>query len=1389
MEPLNILTFGGYKLSLGEQPVTALETRKADALLIYLCCNRRKHSREVLADMLWDERSQRQAMSNFRVVLTNLRKQLSPYLIINRETISLNFDAPIRCDATAFEEHLKRIHAAGGGKPVISAENARDIEQAVQLYQGEFLQGFYLRDSQEFSAWLDQERERFHRLAIDAMQMFVDFQLGSGQVQAGIEQCTRVLVLDPLNELAQQQMMQLLVWGGRRTEAIKQFEIFRKHLWDEFEVEPSQETTALLERIRSGSFALELPRQEKPAKTASDPFPNPDKTLGAFQERDEADSFRRDYLHIQVLGDFRLTYGEEKLTGLVLPRIQNLLVYLLLHRGAPVSRAHLAFLFWPDLPEGRTRNNLRQALHQLRQILPEADQFLETDTLTIFWRLNSPFWFDLAEFEKALSAADAAEQTGNQNVLYTALVRALALYQGDLLSSCYDDWITAERERLRQKYVSSLERLILLLDNKRDYPQAIRFAQQLVRHDPLHENGYRLLMRLYALHNDRTSALQIYQSCVDVLQRELGVEPEMVTQELYDHLLSADPPVAETTQGEQWKLPLVGRDDIWRQLLNIWSRIFVGGSHFVLLSGEAGIGKTRMGEEMLEWARRQGISHARTRSYAAEGHLSYDPIVGWLHSEVCQRAITQLEKLWLTELSRLLPELLIETPDLQPPEPLTEHWQRQKFFQAMARVILSVRQPVLLLIDDLQWCDPETLEWLHYLLRFDEKARMLVLGTVRIEEIPSNQALRVFLSDLHRQNLATELMLKPLDAAETSQLAAFVSGDQLDTNTASELFRETEGNPLFILETIRSGFLPNHLTPSVTSSDRLGNQSPMDNIEHLPSKVREVIAARLDQLSPQARELANIAAIIGRSFTLQVLIQACGASEVEVTRGLEELWQRRIIQELDINTYDFSHDRIRDVAYALISPPTRPLLHYRVVRAIETIHTDNLDPVSGQLAVHFEHAGMPDKAIHYFHLAAVVAQRFGANEEAILFLEKALDLLQGLPEGQARNRLELDLQMAMGASLVASRGYSAPEVIKIYDRARLLCQRLGQPPDPPILRALAIANVARAKFRKSLGFGTQLLKLARNQSSSFLEVEAQYALGVASFWLGAFEPAREHLAESVRLYQPDQSRTHIRLYSQDPKPVCLSRLAYVLWFLGYPSQARKTSQEGIEYAAELGHPLTSAYAMYHDAALYNHLQAFSKGEEKGQTLVSLANEHRLPFWLGMGYMVLGWSRAELGQIQEGIEQIREGIRIYRAAGAEHVYVFYLSLLAELYGRIGQVDAGLSLQSQALSIIEQSKECWCEGEMRLRLGKLFLEKNDAQGAEKAFQQAVEVARDQSGKMMELRAAVQLASLWSSQDRKSEIRQFLSPLCEWFGKGFDTPDLIAAQKLLYLNQSSA
>jgi len=472
-------------------------------------------------------------------------------------------------------------------------------------------------------------------------------------------------------------------------------------------------------------------------------------------------------------------------------------------------------------------------------------------------------------------------------------------------------------------------------------------------------------------------------------------------------LSTADSGSQETIQHSEqakqvWQEPtpstsLIGRTSERERITAAWQSASAGRPQLLVLSGEAGIGKTRLAEALLTDVGRQGIATAIAHCYAVEGELAYTPVVTWLRSEALRPALAALDAVWLTEVARLLPELLLERPGLPPPSPLREDWQRQRLFEALARALQSSHGPLLLLLDDLQWCDRETLAWLHYLLRFDPHARLLIVGTLRIEELSTNRPLESLLVSLRRDRQVSEIALGPLDAAETAALASYVTGRSLSPALAANLYQETEGNPLFVVETMRMG-----VGEHAGSQQPTGVSTPAPPA--LPSTMQAVIAARLEQLSPPARELVNVAAVIGRAFTFEVLKQVSGLDEDALVGRLDELWQRRIIREQG-NSYDFSHDKLREGAYAGLSRTRRRLLHRHVAEALEAVYADDADAlnrVSGHIAVHYEHAGVVERAITYYRRAAEVARRLCANAEAIRCYQRVLMLLNAPSSRQSQ---------------------------------------------------------------------------------------------------------------------------------------------------------------------------------------------------------------------------------------------------------------------------------------------------------------------------------------------------------------------------------------------------
>ena len=690
-------------------------------------------------------------------------------------------------------------------------------------------------------------------------------------------------------------------------------------------------------------------------------------------------------LHMRLLGGFAL---EQLDTPIVIasPRLQVLLAYLALHNGSPQPRRRLAFLLWPDSSEAQAQTNLRTVLHRSQIALTGLNKLLHIDAQTIALSADHLVALDVKAFENALHQGAAAEAIGAEADALAAFERAVVAYAGDLLPDCYDEWVQPVRARLRDGLLDALARLTVLLERRREYAAALAYARQLASLESLNEATYLTLMRLHALSDDRSGALRVYHACATTLQQELGALPGAALRSAYEQLIAtalhAEPQTAAAT-------PLVGRQAAWQRMQAVWQTATTGRPLLLLLAGEAGIGKTRLAEELFRWAARQGCITAMAKCYPAEGRLAYAPVVAWLRADTLRSRLNQLNPAWLVELGRLVPELLTAGQNLPAPGPLSEPWQRQRLFEALARAVLTGGRLTLLMIDDLQWCDRDTLEWLHYLLRFDPGARLLVVGTMRDGEVDGAHPLATLLQALRNEERTVEIALGPLNRNESAELASQMAGHALVSDQCARVYDETEGNPFFIVEMVRS----DNVGVAPPTSATLGQTAfGVANLA-LPASVQSVLIWRLQQVSSSAHDLLDVAAVIGRSFTVEVLAQAVEMDDDLLVRGLDELWQRRLVREHGTDAYDFTHDKLRAVAYASLSPARRRRLHGRVATALEAAYAANLDAVSGQIAVHYERAGMLERAVAYECRAADVAHRLYANLDAIEHYQRALALL------------------------------------------------------------------------------------------------------------------------------------------------------------------------------------------------------------------------------------------------------------------------------------------------------------------------------------------------------------------------------------------------------------
>ncbi|HYO00271.1 MAG TPA: AAA family ATPase, partial [Actinomycetota bacterium] len=698
------------------------------------------------------------------------------------------------------------------------------------------------------------------------------------------------------------------------------------------------------------------------------------------------------------------------------------------------------------------------------------------------------------------------------------------------------------------------------------FDAAAEYAGRAVSIDYLCEPAYRLLMQAHAGRGDRGEGLRAYHRCAEVLRQQIGVEPQSATREVYESLLTNGPAVTDAPVPQSIALPatpLVGRSAELAVAMDAWRSATSDRARLLLVEGEPGIGKTRLGEEVAQLVSGEGHAVARSRAYQAAGGPSWGPVIDWIRSEPVRPTLDRLAPEWLAEIARLLPELRAD-PAAQPrAEPVSEI-ARRRLFDALIRALFGGNRPILLVIDDLQWCDRESLEMIGFALRAAPASPCLVLGTVRSEEIDDDHPLSTLRLNLARDGVLTEIPLGRLDSKATLELATIVGGAELDEETAGALWRETEGMPLFVVEAIRTGSKPAGGRTEITPT------------------VKAVITARLAQLSVPARRLAEVAATVGRSFTVEVLAAAEPMEEDDLVEAIDELWRRQIVRE-QWGAYDFSHDRIREVAYGLIAPARRRRLHASVARALDG------DPaVASVVAAHYEEAGLVDDAVRALLVAGRRSVEVFALEDAVVALRRGLALLEQLPVGRRREEMELALRTALGVPLVAREGYGSDSVQDVYQRAMVLCQRLGRQVDPEVLRGLGLASLMSCRFDRAATLAEALLKQAGDDPTA--ETEGHYLMGVNEFWRGDFQRSVRHLQRAIDSYRPEIGPEHLTRYGQDPKAVCMVRLAITRLWMGDRQEARRLANEALEFASTLNHPTSEGYVRMYTGILAAELE-------------------------------------------------------------------------------------------------------------------------------------------------------------------------------------------------------
>ncbi|MBB4366159.1 class 3 adenylate cyclase/predicted ATPase/energy-coupling factor transporter ATP-binding protein EcfA2 [Bradyrhizobium sp. CIR48] len=834
--------------------------------------------------------------------------------------------------------------------------------------------------------------------------------------------------------------------------------------------------------------------------------------------------------------------------------------------------------------------------------------------------------------------------------------------------------------------------------------------------------------------------------------------------------------------------PLVGREEELARLERSWDLAKADSGQVVLLVGEAGIGKSRLVAALQERIERE--PHTFLRYFCSPHHQesALYPFTAQL-----QRAAgfdredaptVKLKKLRLL-LSPALPsdedvailaELLsIPSGDLYLPVAATPQQKKERSFAALVRQleVLAEKHPVMVVFEDMQWIDPSSRELLDRTVDRVASLPVLVLITYRPE-------LQLVWSGKPHVSL---LVMNRLDQKAGATLIRSVAGSRtLPTEIVNEIAERTDGVPLFVEELTKAV-----LETSNEGIPRAISFAPLPGLA-VPATLHASLMARLDRVGPIAKEVAQIGAAIGREFSYDLLAAVVQRCDNELQAALDRLINAELMfgrgEPPDAN-FLFKHALIQDAAYGTLLRSQRRELHARIVDALEERLYKGIQERPEILAHHCTHAGLIEKAVSYWQEAGERSKARSAMTEAIAQMRKALDLLSHLPDTAGRQGIEADLQLALGGALIAAKGHAAEETGKAYARARRLCELLNDRPN--LLKTLwgqFVHYHVRGETDRSHRIAEELLDLAGRQNDAAILVAGHRAVGDSCLHRGQLALARVHLERGLALYDPSQQRSLTALFAENARVAMLSFLSLTYSLLGFPDQALVQSSEAISEARGSSHPISLAFALSVACRLHFVLDDAGMVAQLAEELVALTSEQRFAFFLAMGTAYRGWTLAEAGDAEAGVDLLRHGIEGFQASGAAWTLPFYLAQLAAAEAKRARFETGLGQLSDALVLTQKLGVRWFEAELHRRRGDLMLTaRPDAEAeAETEFRRSIAIARQQEAKLWEVRSAVTLARLWRRQGKGDEARDLLAPVYDWFDEGFDVRDLKDSKALL-------
>lgn len=1321
---------GRFELT-GPDGVVDLPGKKLAGLLAYLACTApQPQPREKLSTLLWGSHFDAQAKLNLRQALFRLRKVLGEdALESDGEVVSLNA-AAVRCDVGRFEALVRE-----GSREALSA--------AVDLYRGRLIDDVAVGE-EGWSEWLTGERGRLLELALGAMVGLGEQELAAGRAGHALKVGQRAIALNNLREDAHRLIVQALAATGRKAEALKHYQDLVALLERELNTEPDPATRSLVAELRS---------TQPPSGSPS-------------------------------VGEI----DKPALPSIAAPPLAHM-------RGGPEQEV--------NAENPAARGDGASSAVAARSAIPERRQLTImvcnlVDSIPLAARLDPEDMRDLiAAFHKGV--ADAVARFDGYVAQY--------LSDGVLV---YFGYPAADEHDAEQAVRAGLA----ILDAVGTLKAAAGVTLQVrvgiatglvVVGEQLGPGDTGQHVAIGETPNLATR-LQAVAAPGDVV---IAASTRQLVGRMFDcRALDADEVKGLPQPVEAWQVrgemvgvsrfearrasaltPLVGRQEEIELLLRRWDRAKLGEGRVVLVSGEPGIGKSRIAESLL--ARLEGEPHARLRYFCSPHHVQSTlyPFIaqiewaaGLAPGNDAGAKLDKLEALlkpMATNLPRdvaLIAELLgLPADGRYPALAVSPQQKREMTLTALLDRLdgIAAQSPVLIVFEDAHWIDPTSQDLLERTVARVASLPVLLVVTVRPELQPG------WVGQPH----VTMLPLSRLGRRDSAAIIGGITKDKaLPDAVVEQVLARTDGVPLFI-EELTSTLLESGLLRETT--DRYVLDGPLPRLA-IPMTLQASLVARLDRLGP-AKDVAQIGAAIGREFSHELIAALASPPPEKLDAALEQLTASGLISRRGTPpeaTYSFKHALVQDAAYATLLKSRRRQLHAGIATVLVERFPALAETLPEVVAHHFTEAGLATEAIGHWLKAGQRATERSADQEAVRHLERGLALLKTLPESEDRDRHELDFQITLGTPLVAVSGYTSPEVGAASERAILLSEKLDDVGRQfvSLFSQFTYCNTT-GKTRKALEFAQRCQTLGMRQGDRTMHLMGYRAVGAVLMQRGQFALAREQFEQALALHDPERDRSLATRFMQDPIASSSAILAIIAWISGYPECAADIQARALGYAADLNHVNTSGFIHFYAGWLEQLFGNVAAVLGHARTLAALAKEYRVLAWKNYGMILEGWAVSGTTGPQNGISLMQQGIADLDVLKTTLHLPYLTSLSAQVHGRIGDFQSALALCIDAQERAQRSEQYIWEAELHRNEGEVRRAAGHSlTDVEECFGRALDVSRAQGARMFELRAATSFARLWRDQGRHVEARDLLAPVYGWFTEGFDTVDLKDAKALL-------